>query len=193
MAEAMTPRAPQAPRPQRTTRRLFGGSSSSSASGHREPAIATEAPVATFAPSRAGILTPRQLTPRSLPPLGLTSDVAGRSKAIDSRAVSKDSIRCPLKSSPSLNEAQVNTAPPTPEVPEVMSNAPSLVSRSGRDVPAKQDSAQSAAEAAKTKQLLTRRKESSKGGRSFFKWSFRNAGSRSTRAQQRYMVTEDEE
>mmetsp|Transcript_23350 Transcript_23350/g.42222 ORF Transcript_23350/g.42222 Transcript_23350/m.42222 type:complete len:181 (+) Transcript_23350:37-579(+) len=165
----LVPSPPDAPRPQRARPALGATASPPGSGGSVGSGGLNAAPVkSTFSSSG---LTPRKLlTPRNLPPLG---DVKASAPATPrgGRAIS----RCSAGSAAS-------TAPPTPDVAVPAEARLQSFGTAG----APQDSEASAAKAA---ELLTNRKESKQGGRSFFKWSFR--GKKTGKAQKKYEVSAD--
>mmetsp|Transcript_20439 Transcript_20439/g.36295 ORF Transcript_20439/g.36295 Transcript_20439/m.36295 type:complete len:207 (+) Transcript_20439:123-743(+) len=196
----LVPEPPEAPRPERLRRRILGFNKPCDAATpargvSRVSAAPLPPPSASFAAS--GMLTPRMQTPRSLPPLELLSEFPGRgiSKA-------SSSSRCgSARANSRCSEAP--TAPPTPDVlnearAPFSSCAPPAAHSRGvaprpRGGPAPKERPGPADEEAvadpELKHLVsTRRQASTQGGRSFFKWSFRGGGLKST-AQQRYAVT----
>eukprot|EP00930_Biecheleria_cincta_P075449 TRINITY_DN62614_c0_g1_i1.p1 TRINITY_DN62614_c0_g1~~TRINITY_DN62614_c0_g1_i1.p1 ORF type:complete len:173 (+),score=23.20 TRINITY_DN62614_c0_g1_i1:70-588(+) len=169
MIAPRVPVPPRGERPQRPSRRPLVGvlASPPGSAGSAASASSLGPPRPPGYSPGAGGITPRwNLTPRNLPPLE-----QGQSHAVASSFTPEVTDK---PRSAQLPASAASTAPPTPEA---------------RHCQTSRESEQEAS-AAKAAELLTQRKATRQGGRSFFKWSFRSRGSTTSSAQRRYEVAD---
>lgn len=128
--------------------------------------------------------SPRALTPRSLPPLAakVSDAVSGNSRCSTAASSGANTSR---PGSGEADDSPWQSAGPSPRRRSAMWPTEESPMRSGGRVETATESEASCTDASS---LLNRRRQVTRGGRSFFSWSFRNKG----QASQKYELHEDD-